>query len=59
MADLRVIFRLTMALGIQATISNIAVSRAFGALKVVASRTELERDPKLMRISSLQKTSIQ
>ena len=36
----------------------IAVSRAFGALKVVASRTELERDPKLMRISSLQKASI-
>jgi hypothetical protein len=32
---------------------NIAVSRTSGALRVVASRTELEKDPELMRISGL------
>jgi hypothetical protein len=33
----------TMALGIQATISNIAVSRAFGALRVVVPRPSWRR----------------
>jgi hypothetical protein len=32
---------------------NIAVSRAFGALRVVVPRRELEKDPELMRISGL------
>lgn len=38
---------------------NIAVSRAIGALRVVASRREVERDKILLRISGLQKASSQ
>jgi len=32
---------------------NIAVSRAFGALRVVASRREVERDPVLRGIDKM------
>jgi hypothetical protein len=32
---------------------NIAVSRAFGALRVVVPRRELEKDAELMRIIAL------
>lgn len=43
----------TMALGIQAAISNIAVSRAFGALRVVVPRRELEKDGVLDRLGAM------
>jgi hypothetical protein len=32
---------------------NIAVSRAFGALRVVVPRGEVEKDPVLLRVSGL------
>jgi hypothetical protein len=44
---------ITLALGIQATISNIAVSRAFGALRVVVPRRELEKDGVLGRLVAM------
>jgi hypothetical protein len=37
---------------------DIAINRVVGALRVVAPRREAERDPELMRISSLQKASV-
>ena len=43
----------TLALGIQANISDIAVSRAFGALRVVVAKAELEKDGILMRMIAL------
>jgi hypothetical protein len=32
---------------------NLAISRAFGALRVVVPRRELKKDPVLLRVSGL------
>ncbi len=43
----------TMALGIQATISNIAAGRAYRVLRVVVAQVELEKDGVWGRLVSL------